>query len=403
MNDETNTSQHIMNTYNRLPVKITSGEGVYLYDSNGESYLDALSGIAVTGLGHAHPKITACIQQQASELLHASNLYHIPQQTTLAQQLTDISGLKNCFFTNSGAEANEALIKLARLYGHRNGIESPVIIVMERAFHGRSLATLSASGNRAIQAGFEPLVAGFIRVPFNELEAIEKIAATHPSVCAVLLEPIQGEGGIQLADQSYLTAIRQLCDQHNWLLALDEVQTGNGRTGQYFAYQHTSIKPDLLSTAKGLGNGFPIGVCLASEKAADTFQPGNHGSTFGGNPLACAVGSEVVQTLFNDELIENAKQIGNFIKEGFNHHLAHREYIVDIRGQGMMLGIELDAPCPELVSLALAQKLLINVTAHNVIRLLPPLTYTQAQAETLITKLSTLIRTFKNDDNGDRV
>ncbi len=388
-----------MNTYNRFAVAFDHGKGALLYDQKGNEYLDALSGIAVTGLGHAHPKISACIEQQAKKLIHTSNLYHIPNQTQLADELTKLTGLRNAFFTNSGAEANETAIKLARLFGRKKGIENPQIIVMEHAFHGRTLATLTASGNRKIQAGFEPLVSGFIRAPFNDINALKAIAESQSgSVCAVFFEPIQGEGGIRIPDQDYLNQVRTLCDEQGWLMALDEVQTGNGRTGSYFAYQPHGIKPDILTTAKGLGNGFPIGVCLAGEQVAQTFGPGNHGSTYGGSPLACAVGHQVVETLFEEQLIHNAAKMGDYMLEGFKSLLEGRDYIRDIRGKGLMLGIDLDDNCAELASLALSQKLLINVTAGNTIRLLPPLIYTQSQADQLIETLSKLIRVFKGDD-----
>lgn len=390
----------VMNTYSRLPIAFNRGEGAWLIDESGERYLDAISGIAVVGLGHSHPKITQVIQEQAAKLLHTSNLYHIKAQQALAAELAGLTGLSTAFFCNSGAEANEAAIKLARLHGRKKGIEHPHIIVMENAFHGRTLATLTASGNRKVQAGFEPLVSGFIRAPFNDIEAIKQLAEQNTKISAVLLEPVQGEGGVYPAPPEYLQALRELCDTHDLLLMLDEVQSGNGRTGKYFAYQHAHIKPDVVITAKGLGNGIPIGAIIANEKASALFKPGHHGSTFGGNPFACTVALEVIKTLFDEKLIERAAKLGTRIMNGLKDKLDGTEYVVDIRGQGLMIGIELTQPCAELVALAKARKLLINVTQDSVIRLLPPLTLTDDEADLLTSEICKLIKTYMGDDRS---
>ena len=389
---------NVMNTYRRLPVEFTHGEGIWLYDSQGRRYLDALSGIAVCGLGHAHPAVTQAIRLQAEKLLHVSNLFQIPNQERLAELLCKVSGLDTVFFCNSGAEANEAAIKLARLHGHRRGIDNPAIVVMEGAFHGRTLATLSASGNRAIQAGFEPLVKGFVRAPFNDLAALDTIARNNHEVVAILVEPIQGESGIKLADANYLAELRRHCDQHGWLLMLDEVQTGNGRSGSYFAYQNRGILPDVVTTAKGLGNGVPIGACLAGGAAATLFQPGNHGSTFGGNPLATAAARAVVSTIDQQQLAANAGQIGERLLAGFRSELTGCDSVRDIRGEGLLLGIELSEPCAEFPSLCAAQGVIVNVTADRVIRLLPPLIMTADEADQLIERLVRLIKTHAADE-----
>ncbi len=381
----------LMNTYGRLPVSFTHGEGVWLYDEHGKRYLDAISGIGVNALGHAHPAVTRAIQQQAEQLLHTSNLYNIRQQQALAESLCQLSGMDNVFFSNSGAEANEAAIKLARFYGHQRGIDMPNIVVMENAFHGRTLATLTASGNRKIQAGFEPMVRGFTRAPYGDIEALQTIAANNASVCAVLLEPVQGEGGINQLPEGDLAQLRELCDQRGWLLMLDEVQTGNGRTGKYFAYQHTGIVPDVVVTAKGLGNGVPIGACLAHGEAAALFQPGNHGSTFGGNPLACAAGQAVVDTIREQDLCGNAGAIGDYLLQALRQRLGELPQVADIRGSGLMIGIELSEPCADLVPAALEAGLLINVTAERVVRLLPPLILNREQADQLLDLLCPLI------------
>ena len=383
-----------MSTYNRLPVRFDHGEGIWLRDTENRQYMDALSGIAVCGLGHAHPAVTEAISDQAGKLVHTSNLYGIDLQTQLADRLCAVAGMERVFFCNSGAEANEAAIKLARLYGHSKGITCPAIIVMEQGFHGRTLATLTATGNRKIQAGFEPLVRGFLRVPYNDIEAIRNIARTKSDAVAVLVEPIQGEGGINLPDDDYLSEIRSLCDEHGWLMMLDEVQSGMGRTGQWFAWQDSGAKPDVMTLAKSLGNGVPIGACLASGTAAELMQPGSHGSTFGGNPLACRAALAVVDTLETDRLLDNAKAVGKQLLKGFRQARGSIEGVRDIRGRGRMLGIELDRPCGELVGKALDQGLLINVTAQRVIRLLPPLIITAKQADILLEQVSELVRDF---------
>jgi len=391
-------SVHLMNTYTRQPVTFTKGEGVWLWDENGDKYLDALAGVAVNGLGHAHPKLVKTISEQAGKLIHVSNIYNIAEQAALADKLCEISGMDKVFFCNSGCEANEAAIKLARLYGHNKGIENPEIIVMDKSFHGRTMATLSATGNRKVQAGFEPLVSGFIRVPFDDIESVRQIAARNSNVVAVLVEPVQGEGGINIPKDAsgYLEALRQLCNEHDWLLMLDEVQTGIGRTGTWFGFQHTSIKPDVISLAKGLGSGVPIGACLASGVAADVFTYGKHGSTFGGNPLATAAGLATLNIIEEEGLRENAEKIGNLICEGFKAEFKDQKGVVAVRNAGLMIGIELNKPCGELVKLALAQKLLINVTAESVVRLLPPLVMNEQEAQLLVKQLSALVKTFLN-------
>ncbi len=385
-------SSALMNNYGTRKITLRKGQGVWVWDDQGNRYLDAISGIAVCGLGHAHPAVTKAIADQAATLTHCSNLYNIEAQEVLAERLRDISGLSKLFFSNSGAEANEAAIKLARLFGHKKGISEPAIIVMENSFHGRTLATLSATGNRKVHAGFEPLVRGFVRAPFDDLESLKKIASNNKNVAAVFVEPIQGEGGIHTPSADYLGGIRQLCDEQNWLMMLDEIQTGNGRTGTYFNYQHYDVKPDVVTTAKGLANGVPIGACLAGEKAADLMQPGSHGSTFGGNPLACTAGLATVDTIIKDELCEQARVMGNYLKQQFANNLAGADNVVEIRGQGLMLAIELNEPCSDMVDSAAAQGLLINVTAQSVIRLLPPLIMTTEEADQLVDILSQLIK-----------
>jgi len=381
----------LMPTYSRLPVTFSHGEGCYLVDTQGKRYLDGLCGISVTNLGHAHPAVTKAIQEQAASLLHTSNLYHIAAQEKLAETLTQLAAMDACFFGNSGAEANEAAIKLARLYGHQRGVKRPAIVVLEDAFHGRTLATLSATGNRKIQAGFEPLVGGFVRAPRNDIEAIRQIAANNPDVVAILAEPIQGEGGIQPLATDYLQALRDICDQQEWLLMFDEVQTGNGRTGNYFAYQGLGIAPDVVTTAKGLGNGVPIGVCLARGKAAEVFGPGHHGSTYGGNPLACAAAQAVVDTIVGDDLCQRAIDRGQLIRDTLVAELKDPQSIVEIRGRGLMLGIELPQDCSQLPAAALAKGLLINVTAGNTIRLLPPLIISEDDSRALGRGVAALI------------
>ena len=361
----------------------------------GRKYLDALAGIAVCGLGHAHPRLVRALAEQAGRLIHTSNLYEIPTQSELADRLCAISGMDNVFFCNSGSEANEAAIKLARLYGHQNGLrDAPAIIVMENALHGRTLATLSATGSRKAQAGFEPLVPGFVRVPFDDLAAVRHVAEANRNVVAVLVEVLQGEGGINVADPDYLRCLRRICDERNWLLMLDEVQSGMGRTGKWFAFQHAGIAPDVMPLAKGLASGVPIGACLAARRAAGVFKPGNHGSTFGGNPLACAAALATFDAIVEDGLLERAARIGEAIRAGFRDALAGVPGVVDIRGMGLMIGIELDRPCGELVKLALDAGLLINVTADRVIRLLPPLVFTDAEARALVDGLAPVVRAF---------
>jgi acetylornithine/N-succinyldiaminopimelate aminotransferase len=385
---------HIMSTYNRLPVQFQRGEGIWLWDSENRQYLDALSGIAVCGLGHAHPAVTRAIAEQAGILVHTSNLYGIALQEQLADKLCGLAGMERVFFSNSGAEANEAAIKIARLFGHSKGIDTPAIIVMERSFHGRTLATLTATGNRKVQAGFEPLVQGFIRVPYNDLDAIKTVAANSQDVAAILVEPIQGEGGINIPDAGYLDGIRAICDENNWLMMLDEIQTGMGRTGRWFAWQHSHAVPDVATLAKALGNGVPIGACLARGKAADMMQPGSHGTTFGGNPLACRAAIAVLESLEQEQCVANAGKLGKHLLAGFSAALADIDGVVEIRGLGLMIGIELDRPCGELVRKALEQGLLINVTAERVVRLLPPLILTDKQADMIVEQVSGLIHEF---------
>lgn len=384
-------NEHLMKTYAPLNITFEHGEGAYLWDTNGQKYLDALCGIAVCGLGHAHPAITKAISEQAGKLLHTSNLYQIDKQKHLADQLCEVSGLSRVFFSNSGAEANEAAIKIARLFGNKNNVKNPSIIVMDNSFHGRTMATLSASGNRKVQAGFEPLVQGFIRAPYNNVDAIKNIAENNNNVVAILVEPIQGEGGINIPDSDYLNQLREICDQQNWLLMLDEIQTGMCRTGEWFAFQHNKIQPDVMTLAKALGNGVPIGACLANEKAGEVFQPGNHGSTFGGNPLMCATASTVIDIIKAENLQNNASRMGDYMLNAFKDRLGQLDGVSDIRGIGLMIGIELDNDCPELVKIALENKLLINVTAGSVIRLLPPLIIDQQQADTIVNTVSELV------------
>jgi acetylornithine aminotransferase len=390
------TNEHLMKTYAPLDVTFERGEGAFLWDTNDDKYLDALSGIAVCGLGHAHPAITKAISEQASKLLHTSNLYKIGNQQHLADQLCELANMSRVFFSNSGAEANEAAIKIARLFGHKKKIKNPGIIVMENSFHGRTMATLSATGNRKVQAGFEPLVQGFVRAPYNDVEAIKKIADNNNDVVAILVEPIQGESGVNLPAENYLNQLREICDKNDWLLMLDEIQTGMGRTGQWFAFQHNSIQPDVMTLAKALGNGVPIGACLANEKTGEIMQPGSHGSTFGGNPLMCATASTVIDTIKSENLVDNARQLGEYLLNGFTEKLSQVHGVTEVRGLGLMIGIEL-APehlkrdCTELVKQALDKKLLINVAGGNVIRLLPPLIINQQHADTIINTVSDLV------------
>ncbi len=380
-----------MNTYARLPVGFTQGEGSYLEDEHGKKYLDALTGIAVVGLGHAHPKVACALADQAKTLTHTSNLYQIPLQTKLAAKLCEISGMDSAFFANSGAEANEAAIKLARIKGSKSGINNPEVIVVDDSFHGRTMATLTATGNRKVHAGFEPLLNGFIRTQFDDIEAIKGIAGNNTNVTAVLVEPILGEAGIVIPDPGYLSKLRAICDDKGWLLMLDEVQTGNGRTGTYFEFLDHDIAPDVVTTAKGLGNGMPIGVCLARGEAAGLFEPGNHGSTFGGNPLACAAALAVIDTIEQESLCSRARILGDRILNGFNESLTGNNQVKEIRGKGLMLAIELNEDAPNLVNDALEAGILINVAQGNVIRLLPPLTLTDEEADSIVESVSNLI------------
>lgn len=383
---------HLMNTYARLPVAFAYGEGVWLFDETGKRYLDGLSGIAVSTLGHNHPRLVRAIAEQAACVLHTSNLYRIPQQEELADRLAGLAGMDEVFFCNSGCEANEAAIKLARMYGHRRGVEQPTIIVMENAFHGRTMATLSATGNRKAQAGFEPLVSGFVRVPYKDIDAIRKVVEHNPNVVAVMLEMVQGEGGIHLADEDFQRQLRALCDERELLLMCDEVQCGMGRTGKWFGYQHAEVLPDVVTLAKGLGSGVPIGACLTAGAARGLFGPGNHGSTFGGNPLASAAALETLATIEDDGLMDNAVAIGDVIRNDLADALRDVDGIREIRGRGLMIGIELDRPCGELVTQALEAGLLINVTAERVVRLLPPLVMNKQEAQALVAGLAPLIR-----------
>lgn len=385
---------HLMNTYARLPVAFSHGDGSWVTDTEGRIYLDALSGIAVSTLGHNHPELVAALAAQAGRLLHTSNLYRMPQQEQLADKLAALAGMEEVFFCNSGCEANEAAIKLARFYGHQQGIDSPAIIVMENAFHGRTMATLSATGNRKTQAGFEPLVSGFVRVPYNDLQAIRVIAEHNKNIVAIMLEIVQGEGGIHIADVDFQRGLRQLCDEQGWLLICDEVQCGMGRTGTWFGFQHAGIHPDVVTLAKGLGGGVPIGACITAGKAAGLFKPGNHGSTFGGNQLATTAALTTIDVIEKDRLIANAEAVGRLIRDGLAQAFSGTRGIVDIRGQGLMIGIELDRPCGELVTRGLDAGILINVTAEKVVRLLPPLIFSAEEGLELVARLSVLIRDF---------
>ncbi len=386
-----------MNTYARLPVTFVKGEGVWLWDDQGQRYLDALSGVAVCGLGHCHPRLTKAICQQAQTLIHTSNLFRVGKQEQLATRLVELSGMDNAFFCNSGAEANEAAIKLARLYGHNKGIALPTIIVMERSFHGRTMATLTASGNRKVQAGFEPLMTGFVRVPYNNLDAVAQVAANNKEVVALLVEPFQGEGGVNIPEVHYLQGLREICKQKDWLLMLDEVQSGIGRSGKWFAFQHSGIFPDVVTLAKGLGGGVPIGACLAKGVAAEVFKPGNHASTFGGNPLVCAAALETLAVISDENLLDHVVELGDFIRNRLSTQLANQKGVVDIRGQGLITGIELSVPCVDLVKKALERKLLINVTSDKVIRLLPAFVMQQSEAEQVVDILCSLIKDFLNN------
>ncbi|WP_444893083.1 aspartate aminotransferase family protein [Microbulbifer sp. TRSA001] len=384
----------LMQNYGDRTLTLVRGEGNYVWDDQGRRYLDAISGIAVCGLGHCHPKVTLALHEQIRTLLHVSNLYNIPAQEKLADKLVQLSGMDNVFFSNSGAEANEAAIKLARRLGNSRNIEIPQILVMEGAFHGRTLATLTATGNEKIQEGFGPLPEGFLRVPFNNAATIEKLAAERNDIVAILVEPIQGEGGVRIPSPNYLSQLRELCDQHDWLLMLDEVQSGNGRSGKMFAYQHEGIKPDVVTTAKGLGNGVPIGACLARGVAAQLFSAGTHGSTFGGNPLACSAALTVLETLENEWLVERAEVLGQRLLHQLQQQLSDCNQVKEVRGLGLMIGIELQQPCATLVDKARKLGLLINVTAGNVVRLLPPLTLSDDECHQLANDISSLIHQF---------
>jgi acetylornithine aminotransferase len=385
-----------MNTYGRLPVTFSHGQGAWLWDTDGKRYLDAVAGVAVNGLGHAHPRLVQAIGEQAGRLIHVSNLYRVAEQEALADLLCERSGLDAVFFCNSGAEANEGAIKLARLHGHNKGITEPAIIVMERAFHGRTMATLTATGNPKAQAGFEPLVPGFIRVPYDDLDAVRRVAAANPNVVAILVEPIQGEGGIRIPAPlpGYLQGLREICDAQGWLLMLDEVQTGIGRTGRWFGFQHTPVLPDVLTLAKGLGSGVPVGAVLARGAAATTFTPGKHGSTFGGNPLACVAALTTLQVMADEGLLAHAQNLGGWIVDAFRDRIGGLPGVLQVRGLGLMIGVELDRPCGELVKAALARGLLINVTQDTIIRMVPPLVLTADDARALVDGVSSLVSDF---------
>lgn len=385
-------SPHTMNTYGRLPIAMSHGDGVYLWDVNGKRYLDALAGIAVNTLGHNHPKLVPALQDQVAKVIHTCNYYHVPNQEKLAARLVELSGLTNAFFCSTGLEANEAAIKLARKWGHDRGIERPEIVVYEKAFHGRSIATLSATGNEKVQQGFGPLVEGFIRVPMNDIAALKRATEGNKNVVAVFFETIQGEGGINQMRIEYLQQVRQLCDQRDWLLMIDEVQCGMGRTGKWFAHQWAGIVPDVMPLAKGLGSGVPVGAVVAGPKAANVFQPGNHGTTFGGNPLAMRAGVETIRIMEEDGLLENAARVGAHLKGALARELGGLKGVVEIRGQGLMIGMELDRPCTALTQRAADAGLLISVTADTVVRLLPPLIMTEAQADEVVRILAPLVK-----------
>lgn len=398
MSDSSTAASRVMPTYSRIALDFERGEGSWLIDTQGKRYLDAISGIAVCALGHAHPAFSRAVAEQAAALVHTSNLYGIPLQRQLAERLCEASGMENVFFCNSGAEANESAIKLARLYGHDRGVDRPVTIVMEGAFHGRTMGALSATHSARHQAGFEPLLEGFVRVPYDDPAAVEA-AARDAAVVAVLVEPVQGEGGVILPSPGYLNALREICDRHELLLMLDEVQTGNGRTGKYFAFQHEGIVPDVLTTAKGLGNGFPIGACLAGGRAAGVFQPGHHASTFGGSPLACAAALAVNEAILAEDLVGNAAAMGRRIREGLQAALAGHPLVVAVRGLGLMIGVELARPCPELTEAARREGLLINVAVGKVVRLVPPLNLKSAEADLIVELTARIIREQSGHDD----
>jgi len=390
-------SEHLISTYSPLPVSFSRGDGIYLWDSDENQYLDALCGISVTSLGHNFPAVTEAIRQQAGNLLHTSNIYNIEWQQKLAHRITQLSGMDRAFFGNSGAEANEAAIKLARLYGHQRGIKNPQILVMQHSFHGRTMATLSATGSRKVQAGFEPLVSGFVRAPFNDVGSISAIAKNNKKVVAILVEPVLGEGGIIIPDSGYLNSLRQICDKNNWFLMLDEIQTGMARSGKLFAFQYEDIIPDVLTLAKALGNGIPIGACVARGKAAEVFHPGNHGSTFGGNPLACRVACTVLDAMVKNKYADNAVQRGEQLVSLLKEGLAGNDSVLEVRHLGLLIGIEMKQNCQAMVALALEKGLLINVTAERVIRLLPPLTIDSLQTNELAELLIPCINTFTHN------
>lgn len=387
---------HLMNTYARLPVAFTHGKGAWLVDADGQEYLDALAGIAVNGLGHAHPRLTRALADQVGRLIHTSNVYRVAEQEALSDRLCELSGMDEVFFGNSGSEANEGALKLVRYYGHKHGNPEAQTIVMERAWHGRTLATLAATGSEKARKGFDPLPSGFLRVPYNDLDAVRRLGDSDHRVQAVWLEVLQGEGGIVVADLDYLRGLRALCDERGWLLMVDEVQCGIGRTGKWFGYQWAGIQPDVVTLAKGLGSGVPIGCVMARDRAAGVFGPGNHGTTFGGGPLACRAGLETLAIIDDDRLMENATARGAQIRAGFERELAGVAGVKAIRGQGLMMGIELDRPCGDIVKQALAARLLINVTQDSVIRLLPPLIINEREADEIVTRLAPLVRAFVN-------
>ena len=388
------TSPHVMNTYGRMPFAISHGQGCRVWDTNGKEYLDALGGIAVNTLGHNHPQLVPALQEQLGKIIHSSNYYHIPLQEQLAAKLVELSGMTNVFFCNSGLEANEAALKLARKFGHDKGIEKPQVVVYEKAFHGRSIATLSATGNVKVQQGFGPLVEGFIRVPLNDIEALKAATQGRDDVTAVFFETIQGEGGVNPMRAEYLQQVRKLCDERNWLLMIDEVQCGVGRTGKWFAHQWAGIQADVMPLAKGLGSGVPIGAVVAGPKAANIFVPGNHGTTFGGNPLAMRAGIETIRIMEQDHLLANAAAMGERLMQGLRTQLAGVPGVVEVRGQGLMVGLELDRPCAEIMTLAADAGLLLSVTAERVIRLVPPLIITAAEIDEVLEKLVPIVKKF---------
>lgn len=390
----TPTPSHVMNTYGRLPMRVSHGQGVWVWDTEGKKYLDGLAGIAVNTLGHAHPKLVPALQEQIATLIHSCNYYHVPGQETLADLLVEASGMENVFFCSTGLEANEAAIKLARKFGHDKGIERPEIVVYERAFHGRSIATLSATGNSKIQTGFGPMVEGFVRVPINDLNSLKEATEHNPNVVAVFLEAIQGEGGIHEMDVNYLRQVRALCDERDWLFMIDEVQCGMGRTGKWFAHQWADIEPDVMPLAKGLGSGVPIGAVVAGPKAASIFAPGNHGSTFGGNPLAMRAGIETMRIMKEDRLIENAAQMGTYLQTELHKALSHLKGFKEIRGKGLMIGIELNQPCSVIMERALQAGLLLSVTADSVIRLVPALIITPQECDEIVARLTPVVTEF---------